>query len=117
MSVKSQAKKVFIGIAGGIVLIVGVILIPYPGPGWLVVFAGLGILSTEFAWAQRLLHFARKKYDAWVEWTKRQSPIVRALIWLFTALIVIVTIWLVNGYGIIDNVFNLGQDWVHSPLF
>ncbi|HVE95418.1 MAG TPA: PGPGW domain-containing protein [Pseudonocardiaceae bacterium] len=25
-------------------------MIPYPGPGWLVVFAGLIILGTEFAW-------------------------------------------------------------------
>ena len=58
---KKQAKKVFIGIVGGIVLLAGIVMIPYPGPGWVVVFAGLGILSTEFEWAQRVLHYANGK--------------------------------------------------------
>ena len=33
----------------------GSILVPLPGPGWLIVFAGLAILATEYVWAQRLL--------------------------------------------------------------
>jgi uncharacterized protein (TIGR02611 family) len=37
-------------------------LIPYPGPGWLVVFAGLALLATEFERAQRVLTFARTHY-------------------------------------------------------
>ncbi len=32
----------------------GVRLVPLPGPGWLIVFLGLAILGTEFAWARRL---------------------------------------------------------------
>ncbi len=116
MGLRRQAKKGFIGVAGGIVLVAGVIMIPYPGPGWLVVFAGLGILSTEFEWAQRLLHFARGKYDAWVEWVKRQNAGVKAAIWLATALVVVVTIWLLNGYGLVNGWLGLGWDWVRSPL-
>lgn len=114
---KKQVKKTFIGLVGGIVLIAGVIMIPYPGPGWLVVFAGLGILSTEFEWAQRVLHFARGKYDAWQAWLARQNPYVKALFWLLTAIVVVVTIWLLNGYGLINGWLHLGQDWVRSPLF
>lgn len=117
MNLKRGAKKFFVGLVGGIVLLAGIIMVPYPGPGWLVVFAGLGILSTEFAWAQRILHYAREKYDAWTEWVKRQSMLVRSLILLFTALVVVVTIWLLNGYGIIDNILNLNQQWLHSPFF
>lgn len=113
---KKQAKKIFIGIVGGIVLLAGIIMIPYPGPGWLVVFAGLGILSTEFEWAQRLLHYARGKYDAWAEWVKHQNAGVKAAIWLATAAIVVVTIWLLNGYGLINGWLGLGWDWVRSPL-
>ena len=113
---KKQAKKTFIGIVGGIVLVAGIIMIPYPGPGWLTVFAGLAILSTEFEWAQRLLHFARGKYDAWEAWVKRQDAWVRAVFWLLTALVVVVTIWLLNGYGIINSLLGLGWDWVKSPL-
>lgn len=56
--VKRHTKRAFIGIVGGVVVLIGIILIPYPGPGWLVVFAGLAILATEFAFAQRLLDTA-----------------------------------------------------------
>jgi uncharacterized protein (TIGR02611 family) len=51
-----HAKRV-LRITGGIaVVIVGVILsIPgVPGPGLLVIFAGLSILAIDFVWAHRL---------------------------------------------------------------
>lgn len=112
----SHTKKVAIAIVGGVVLIVGVIAIPYPGPGWLIVFAGLGILSTEFEWAQRLLHYARTKFDAWNDWIKRQNRLVQAAVTLLTALVVVVTIWLLNGYGLLNDWLHLHQDWVRSPL-
>lgn len=106
-----------IGTAGGVVLVAGIIMIPYPGPGWLVVFAGLGILSTEFEWASRVLHFAKAKYDAWEQWLKKQRPAVRAMFWVLTAFVVVITIWLLNGYGVINNVLDLRLDWMQSPLF
>lgn len=115
-TVKRKTKKTLIGIVGGTVLVIGIIMIPYPGPGWLVVFAALGILSTEFEWAHRLLHFAKGKYDAWGVWLSTQKPAVRVGFWLLTALVVVLTIWLLNGYGIINNVLNLGWDWLQSPL-
>ena len=114
---KRKAKKTLIAIIGGIVLIIGIIAIPYPGPGWLIVFAGLGILATEFAWAQQILQFARGKYDAWQDWLSRQNAAVKVLFWLLTAIVVVVTIWLLNGYGLINSWLHLGQEWVGSPLF
>lgn len=114
---KRQLKRGLTGLVGGIVLIAGIIMIPYPGPGWLVVFAGLGILSTEFEWAQRVLHVARGKYDAWQAWLGQQHAAVKALFWLLTAAVVVVTIWLLNGYGFINHLLHLGWDWVDSPLF
>jgi len=109
-------KKGAVAIIGGLVLLIGIIAIPYPGPGWLIVFAGLGILSTEFEWAQRLLTFARSKYDAWQGWLKAQSVYVKTIFWLLTGLVVVTTIWLLNGYGLINSWFNLGFDWANSPL-
>ncbi|MDB5384994.1 MAG: hypothetical protein JWM11_640 [Planctomycetaceae bacterium] len=38
-----------------VTILVGIVLIPGPGPGWLIVYAGVGILATEFPWAQKLL--------------------------------------------------------------
>jgi uncharacterized protein (TIGR02611 family) len=118
-SEKKQNRRVqrfAAGFGGGAVLIVGVIAIPYPGPGWLIVFAGLAILSREFAWAGRLLKFARKKYDRWETWVKRQHWPVKSAIFVLTSMIVVMTIWFINGYGLLNQWFNLGQDWLESPL-
>lgn len=112
-----SAKRLLIGIIGGMVLLVGIVTIPYPGPGWLIVFAGLGILSTEFEWARNALEFAKGKYDAWQAWLKKQPLYVKALAWTLTCVVVVVTIWLLNGYGLINNWLNLGLDWAQSPLF
>lgn len=109
-------KRTAVGFVGGIVLIAGVIMIPYPGPGWLVVFAGLGILSTEYTWAQKVLLYARGKYDAWQAWIAKQNAVLKAVFWLLTAVVVVVTIWLLNGYGLINHLLGLGWDWVDSPL-
>jgi uncharacterized protein (TIGR02611 family) len=113
---RRRIRKTFVTFIGSLVLIMGIVMIPYPGPGWLVVFAGLGILSTEYVWAKKLLKYAKSKYDAWQKWVEDQSDYVKSLIWIGTSVIVIITIWLVNGYGIINDVLNLGWDWVRSPL-
>jgi uncharacterized protein (TIGR02611 family) len=55
------AWRIGVAIIGLIVVVAGIILLPLPGPGWLVVFAGIAIWATEFEWAERLLM-----------WTKRQ---------------------------------------------
>ncbi len=54
------------GIAGFGLVIVGIILaLPLvPGPGALVIIAGLAVLATEFEWAERWLHRARRRFDA-----------------------------------------------------
>lgn len=116
-SFHQQFKKVLVGIVGGLVLLAGIIMIPYPGPGWLVVFTGLAILATEFTWAQRILDRTKSKYDSWQEWLKKQSSATKTFFWLATAALVVVTIWLLNGYGILNDILRLGQDWLKSPLF
>jgi uncharacterized protein (TIGR02611 family) len=78
------AYRVVVAIIGFAIIITGLALIPLPGPGWLIVFGGLAVLSTEFAWAERLLHFARSKVAGWTEWVLRQSLAVRALIGLLS---------------------------------
>ncbi len=46
-------------VLGGTVVLLGVALVATPGPGLLVMLAGLGLLGIEFAWARRLLERAR----------------------------------------------------------
>jgi uncharacterized protein (TIGR02611 family) len=115
--IKRHSKKAAVGIVGGVVLLVGIVLIPYPGPGWVIVFAGLAILASEFSFAERVLDKTRGVYDAWSDWLKEKPQIVQALILLGTGLVVGVTVWFVNGFGLINNFLNLGQDWLISPLF
>lgn len=115
-SLKHYSRRVAVGIAGGVVLVAGVVMIPYPGPGWLVVFVGLGILATEFEWARAVLDYAKGKYDAWQLWVARQPTWFKVLIWLMTAAIVLVTVWFVNGYGLINQWLHLDQDWLQSPI-
>jgi uncharacterized protein (TIGR02611 family) len=52
--------KIFIGVLGGGITVLGGIALVAPGPGVLVVLAGLGILATEFAWAgEAMMHTKR----------------------------------------------------------
>ena len=53
--------RIAITIIGIVVIIAGIILLPLPGPGWVVIFAGLGILATEYEWARRLLRATKAK--------------------------------------------------------
>ncbi len=86
--------RVVIAVLGTIVVLVGIALIPLPGPGWLIVFAGLAILATEFEWADRLLQFARDKVLGWTNWVTRQSLMVRGAIGLGSMLAVAGAVWL-----------------------
>jgi uncharacterized protein (TIGR02611 family) len=50
-----------VAVAGFVVLAVGVIMLVTPGPGLVVIIAGLAILATQFAWAERALDRAKAK--------------------------------------------------------
>ena len=36
-------------------LLAGVVMLVTPGPGWVVILLGLGLLAAEFVWARRLM--------------------------------------------------------------
>jgi uncharacterized protein (TIGR02611 family) len=50
-NVKRVVKTVF----GFTLLVIGVVLLVTPGPGWVVILAGLALLAAEYLWARRLL--------------------------------------------------------------
>jgi tellurite resistance protein TerC len=55
-----QAKRFVIIVVGFTVLLFGIIMIPLPGPGFLVIIGALAILAAEFVWAKRLLRRFKK---------------------------------------------------------
>lgn len=69
--------KVAVSVLGLLIIVAGIVLLPLPGPGWLIIFGGLGIWATEFAWAGRLLEWTKLKVRAvtgsmlrWPRWVK-----------------------------------------------
>jgi uncharacterized protein (TIGR02611 family) len=64
----------FSRIAGGFtLLLIGIVMLVTPGPGWLVILLGLGLLAAEFVWARRLM-----------DRIKRQGNRVRSVVWRTT---------------------------------
>lgn len=54
-------KRFAVTIGGVALLVVGVAMMVLPGPGILLIVAGLALLATEYVWARRLLVKARKQ--------------------------------------------------------
>lgn len=81
---------------GFLVVIVGIIALPLPGPGWLIIAGGLTILSRDVAWADRLLRYIRKKVPGIPEDGKipRSSLITMAVV---TLAAVAVSLWWTFG--------------------
>lgn len=52
-------RKLIVAVIGGTILVLGVAMIVLPGPAFIVVPVGLGILATEFAWARRAVQRAQ----------------------------------------------------------
>jgi uncharacterized protein (TIGR02611 family) len=108
--------RIVVGVVGLAVLGVGILAIPYPGPGWAIVFVGLAILATEFEWARRLLKFTRERYDRVMAWFKRQGLWVQALGVVVTAAVVVATLWLFGALAWAAGLVGLEQPWLKSPI-
>jgi tellurite resistance protein TerC len=54
-----EARKIVVGIIGGVLLLAGIAMIILPGPAFIVIPLGLAVLASEFSWAQRWLQKAR----------------------------------------------------------
>lgn len=108
--------RVAVGVVGGLVLVLGLVLVPYPGPGWAVVIGGLAILATEFTWAHRAKMFVKDRYDAWAAWLRGRSTPVQVVFVLLTAAIVLGTLWVLGTLALVGGWVGLDQGWLRSPI-
>jgi uncharacterized protein (TIGR02611 family) len=108
--------RVVVGVVGLAVLGAGIVAIPYPGPGWAIVFIGLAILATEFDWARRLLKYTRERYDRAMDWFKSQGLWVQALGFALTAAVVVGTLWLLGAVSWTAGLLGFEQSWLKSPI-
>jgi uncharacterized protein (TIGR02611 family) len=64
--------RVGIAALGGIVVLAGIVMLVLPGPGWVVIFIGFGILATEFVWAESVLSSVQRKVAGATSWIRRR---------------------------------------------
>lgn len=88
--------KLLVGLSGLVVVVVGLVMVPFPGPGWAVVFVGLFILATEFPFASRVLFWVRGKVLAFGHWLARQGWGVRLGMLLVTFLAATAIVWCIG---------------------
>jgi uncharacterized protein (TIGR02611 family) len=87
--VTSIAWKTVVATIGFSLLVLGLIMLVTPGPGWATIFLGLVVLASEFAWASRLIAPVRVRILKAVSGRKRPR-----LVWslIITAISVIALI-------------------------
>lgn len=56
-----QVRRLSRIVGGFTLLLIGIVMLVTPGPGWLVIFLGLGLLAAEFVWARRLMDRMKKE--------------------------------------------------------
>ncbi|HKV24304.1 MAG TPA: PGPGW domain-containing protein [Candidatus Acidoferrum sp.] len=65
-----QVRRLSRIVGGFTLLLIGIVMLVTPGPGWLVILLGLGLLAAEFVWAKRLM-----------DRIKREGHRVRGVVW------------------------------------
>ena len=81
-------KTAVVAVLGGLLTLAGVALLVLPGPGFVLVAAGLALLATRFPWAKKPLDYAKDKAQQGVEEVAK-SPL-RAAGAVLAALVLVV---------------------------
>ena len=63
----ATVKTVVIAVLGGLLTLAGIGLLVLPGPGFVLVAAGLAVLATRFSWAKKPLDYAKDKAEQGIE--------------------------------------------------
>lgn len=88
--------QVGVFVVGLAVVVAGVIMLPLPGPGWLVIFGGMAIWATEFVWAQLVLRWTKRKVTEATQ--KALDPKVRRRNIILTSIGLVIIAVLVGVY-------------------
>ncbi len=107
--------RIVVGVVGLVIVVIGLIMVPFPGPGWLVVFVGLAIWASEFEWAQRVLQLAKSTLHAWATWLRPQPWWVKGLVLLGTMAAVAVVFWLLFLVSVVPSFLPDGiENWLKT---
>src|SRR3954447_19625006 len=106
------ALKISVATLGAIVVAVGIVLIPFPGPGWAIVILGLAIWAVEFAWARSLLQFTRRQVRSWTRWVGQPSLPVRGLVGVCGLIVIAAAVWASVRLSLGVDLVAVGWDWL-----
>ena len=86
---------------GVAIVLAGVAMLVFPGPGWAAIFLGLAVLATEYAWAHRLLVATKDKAQGaassmFARENRKRTVVLSSIVILLVAAIVS---WYVYRYG------------------
>lgn len=100
-------KKVAVTVLGWVLVIAGIVLVAIPGPGLLIMLAGLVVLANEYTWADRFVEPVRRRAHQAAEESvaARWRIVVTVLggVWLFG----LGVLWWVNP--------QIPRIWVFGP--
>ena len=57
------------------------------------IFAGLGLLASEYAWARRLLRWARARVTQWTAWVSSRGLVTQVLVGLVGLAVLVALAW------------------------
>jgi uncharacterized protein (TIGR02611 family) len=84
---RSRIVRAAVVLAGFVVVLAGLAMIPLPGPGLLVSALGLAVLALEFAWAERLLERTVDRMAKTSESVRRATRVQQVLLGLLGVLV------------------------------
>jgi uncharacterized protein (TIGR02611 family) len=71
-------RWLIVTVLGSLTVIIGIIMLPLPGPGGLIILFGLTILAIEFEWARELAKKGEQGLERIFRWVKETIfPIFR----------------------------------------
>lgn len=103
-TIKRRLRKVWVLIAGTVIIITGIVISPLPGPGFTVLGPlGLALIATEFAWARRLLVRLRERSTLLTDQTDRVARYTHPVVIVPVVAAYWVLVWIMALY--------LGHGW------
>jgi uncharacterized protein (TIGR02611 family) len=95
---RNRIFRVAFAAAGFVVLLVGIVMLFTPGPGWAVIVLGLGMLALEFTWAENALERVIDQAERAADQVTKGSPLRRAAllsvgVLSLAALVALIVFW------------------------
>ncbi|GAC57376.1 hypothetical protein GOHSU_18_01310 [Gordonia hirsuta DSM 44140 = NBRC 16056] len=114
----NSAYRAAVAFVGTVMVLGGAAMVPLPTPGfgWILIFLGLGVLSTEFVWAQKLTTWLRRALDWAAAWWKRRSPTEKSGLIFALSVLILLILWLSGMLGTAGSWVGVDRQWLHGPI-